>query len=89
MANRSAAHVRLQQWDKAEIDLSIILGNFDDYRKCAKDEGMANINVVYPFGPHTTPAKLWERRYICLRSLERNDDAKLCLDICIQVMKGD
>ena len=85
MANRSAAHVRLKQWEQAETDLSVILGDLCDYRKYK--ENMEKC-IVYPFGSHTTPEKLWERRYNCLCSLKRYDDAKLCLDIYIELVTG-
>ena len=85
MANRSAAHVRLKQWEQAETDLSVILGNLEDYRKYKE---IGDNYHLYPFGPHTTPAKLWDRRYNCLLALGRYDDAKMCVNICIELMKG-
>jgi hypothetical protein len=85
LANRSAAHVRLNQWEHAETDLSVILGNLDEYRKYKEVGDTYNL---YPFGPHTTPAKLWDRRYNSLLALQRYDDAKDCLSICIDMLKG-
>ena len=100
LANRSAAHVRLGQWDEAEKDLSIILGNLDEYRRSNENVSDENCNgnhmlrhetfkdIVYPYGPHTAPAKLWERRANCLEPLQRHDEAKLCICICIKIIKG-
>ena len=89
LANRSAAHVRLKQWKHAATDLSMILGNLDEYRE-TKDDGskLLQNKALYPYGRHATPAKLWERLHSCLVELLKYDDAKLCLSICIEELEG-
>ena len=90
LANRSAAHVRLNQWKYAVADLSMILGNLEVYR--ANENKQSNLlenKALYPYGRHSTPAKLWERLYSCLIALQKHDDAKLSLSICIEELKGN
>ena len=69
------------------MDLAIILGNLDDYHGMEKEN--ADLSVVYyPFGAHTTPAKLCERRYTCQLELENFHSAQMCLHLSIDVLKG-
>ena len=89
LANRSAAHVRLKQWKHAATDLSMILGNLDVFRKTKNDGSkVLQHELLYPYGRHATPAKLWERLYSCLVELQKYDDAKVSLAICIEALKG-
>ena len=89
LANRSAAHARLKQWKYAETDLSTILGDLEKYRaNMNEDSNLLSNHALYPYGRHSTPAKLWERLYNCLIALQKFDDAKLSLKICIEEFKG-
>ena len=106
LANRSAAHVRLKQWDNAERDLSIILGNLTEYEQGTKKDittfevqnkkienntmtnGRTFGDCIYPYGPHPTPVKLWERRAQCHTELRHPAEANSCLIIAIALLKG-
>ena len=69
------------------MDLAIILGNLDDVIATEK-KSKCLFSVHYPFGAHTTPAKLWERRYSCQLALQNFHSAQLCLRISIDILKG-
>ena len=70
------------------MDLAIILGNLDDYHNMEKENADLS-RVHYPFGAHTTPAKLWERRYSCQLALQNFQLARMCLQVSIGVLKGN
>ena len=69
------------------MDLAIILGNLDDNHGMKKENADLS-SIHYPFGAHTTPAKLWERRYSCQLALQNFHSAQLCLRISIDILKG-
>ena len=69
------------------MDLAIILGNLDDYHDTEK-KNVDHSSVHYPFGAHTTPAKLWERRYSCQLALQNFHSAQMCLRISVDILKG-